>query len=80
VGFRGLALVLAALMLVGGSLGDRYGRRRVFALGVVMFAASSLWCALAAVRLSWSSLVHPHVTSSERHLISENEPSKYLSE
>ena len=47
MGFRGLALVLAALMLVGGSLGDRYGCRRVFALGVVMFAASSLWCALA---------------------------------
>jgi DHA2 family methylenomycin A resistance protein-like MFS transporter len=35
-------------MLVGGFLGDRYGRRRVFALGVVMFAASSLWCALTA--------------------------------
>ena len=48
MGFRGLALVLAALMLVGGSLGDRYGRRRVFALGVMMIAASSLWCALTA--------------------------------
>ena len=48
MGFRDLALVLAALILVGGSLGDRYGCRRVFALGVVMFVASSLWCALAA--------------------------------
>jgi EmrB/QacA subfamily drug resistance transporter len=45
--FGAYALVLAALMLVGGSLGDHYGRRRVFALGVALFAASSLWCALA---------------------------------
>jgi EmrB/QacA subfamily drug resistance transporter len=41
------ALVLTALLLVGGSLGDHYGRRRVFSLGVVLFAASSLWCAFA---------------------------------
>ena len=41
------ALVLTALLLVGGSLGDHYGRRRVFSLGVVLFAVSSLWCALA---------------------------------
>ncbi|HZA44818.1 MAG TPA: MFS transporter [Rubrobacter sp.] len=41
------ALVLAALVLIGGSLGDRYGRRRVFVLGVTIFAATSTWCALA---------------------------------
>ncbi|HEY0376661.1 MAG TPA: MFS transporter [Pyrinomonadaceae bacterium] len=40
-------LFLAALILVGGSLGDRYGRRRVFSLGVALFAAASLWCGLA---------------------------------
>ena len=42
------ALLLAALLLVGGALGDRYGRRRVFAIGVVLFAAASAWCGLAA--------------------------------
>lgn len=41
------ALMLAALILVGGSLGDRYGRRRVFATGVAVFAAASAWCGLA---------------------------------
>src|SRR5438552_13062577 len=41
------ALMLAALMLVGGSLGDRLGRRRVFAAGVLLFALASVWCGLA---------------------------------
>ncbi|MDQ3805538.1 MAG: MFS transporter, partial [Acidobacteriota bacterium] len=41
------ALLLAALILVGGSLGDRYGRRRVFSIGVALFAAASAWCGLA---------------------------------
>ncbi len=34
-------------MLIGGSAGDRYGRRRVFVIGVGLFAAASLGCALA---------------------------------
>jgi EmrB/QacA subfamily drug resistance transporter len=41
------ALFLAALLLVGGSLGDQHGRRRVFLVGVSIFAASSAWCGLA---------------------------------
>ncbi|MEV5974607.1 MFS transporter [Streptomyces sp. NPDC051921] len=40
-------LTLAGLILLGGSLGDRYGRRRVFVTGVVWFAAASLLCGLA---------------------------------
>ncbi len=41
------ALFLAALILVGGSLGDRFGRRRIFAIGVVIFAIASVGCGLA---------------------------------
>ena len=42
------ALLLAALLLVGGAAGDRYGRRRVFVIGVTLFSAASLWCGLSA--------------------------------
>src|SRR5829696_7378475 len=42
------ALFLAALILVGAPLGDHYGRRRVFSLGVAMFAAASVLCGLAS--------------------------------
>src|SRR5882757_828960 len=41
------ALFLAALLLVGGSLGDLYGRRRVFLVGVVLFAGASAGCGFA---------------------------------
>jgi EmrB/QacA subfamily drug resistance transporter len=42
------SLFLAALLLVGGSLGDRYGRRRIFVAGVVIFAAASAGCGFAS--------------------------------
>ena len=41
------ALVVAAFLLVGGSLGDHFGRRRVFAAGVALFGLASVWSALA---------------------------------
>jgi EmrB/QacA subfamily drug resistance transporter len=41
------ALFLAALLLVGGSLGDLYGRRKMFAIGVILFAVASAWCGVA---------------------------------
>lgn len=43
----GYLLTLSALLLVGGGLGDRYGRRRVFSLGLVLFTVASLGCGLA---------------------------------
>jgi EmrB/QacA subfamily drug resistance transporter len=41
------ALTLAALILVGGSMGDLFGRRRMFLLGVAVFAAASICCGMA---------------------------------
>ncbi|RJQ74475.1 DHA2 family efflux MFS transporter permease subunit [Pseudonocardiaceae bacterium YIM PH 21723] len=43
----GYLLVMAALILVAGSLGDRYGRLRLFKIGIVWFTAASLLCGLA---------------------------------
>lgn len=40
-------LALSALLLVGGSLGDRYGRRRTYLIGLVGFGLASLLCGLA---------------------------------
>jgi EmrB/QacA subfamily drug resistance transporter len=42
------SLLLAAFLLVGGSLGDHYGRRRVFLIGVALFAFASAWCGFAS--------------------------------
>ena len=41
------ALFLSALLLVGGSLGDHFGRRRVFAIGIAIFAVASALCGLS---------------------------------
>ena len=41
------ALFLAALLLLGGSLGDHFGRKRIYAIGVALFALASMWCGLA---------------------------------
>lgn len=45
-------LVLASLLIAGGAAADRYGRRRCFIVGLSIFAAGSLWCAIAP-SVSW---------------------------
>ncbi|HKW22479.1 MAG TPA: MFS transporter [Ktedonobacterales bacterium] len=40
-------LMLAALILTGGALGDRFGRKRIFSMGIALFAVASLACGLA---------------------------------
>ena len=44
---NGYTLTLASLMLLGGALGDRYGRRRLFLIGAIWFAVASALCAVA---------------------------------
>ena len=44
---NGYTLTLASLILLGGSLGDRFGRRRIFLLGTMWFAGASLLCGVA---------------------------------
>src|SRR6185437_8782257 len=44
---NGYVLTLASLILLGGSLGDRYGRRRIFVYGTGLFTVASLLCAVA---------------------------------
>jgi EmrB/QacA subfamily drug resistance transporter len=41
------SLMLSALILVGGALGDRLGRKRVFTAGLLLFAIASAWCGMA---------------------------------
>ena len=45
---NGYMLTLGALTLIGGAAADRFGRRRVFALGIALFTAASVACGLAA--------------------------------
>ena len=46
------SLFLAALILVGGSLGDHFGRRRIFALGIAVFTLASIWDGFSPTVLS----------------------------
>src|SRR6266568_1244836 len=40
-------LLLASLVLLGGTLGDHFGRRRIFATGIAIFSLASVWCGLS---------------------------------
>ena len=51
----GYLVTLTGLLLLGGSLGDRYGRRRMFVIGLVAFTVASVLCALAPT----ATLAHP---------------------
>src|SRR2546425_558579 len=42
------SLMLSAFLLMGGALGDRYGRRRIFVVGVALFSFASAWCGASA--------------------------------
>jgi len=44
---NGYLLAVSSLILLGGSLGDRFGRKRIFQIGIVVFAVASLLCAVA---------------------------------
>ena len=48
---NGYTLTLAAFLLIGGSLGDRFGRRKVYLIGIVWFALASAACGLAPTAL-----------------------------
>ena len=50
----GYTLVFAGLLLVGGSLGDRLGRKRMLQAGLVLFALTSLAAALSGRSMRWS--------------------------
>lgn len=56
---NGYTLTLASLILIGGSLSDRFGRRRIFVVGVSWFACASLLCGLAS---SMEMLIAARVT------------------
>ena len=61
------SLTLAALLLTSGSLADLLGRRRIFAIGVVIFSAASLLCGVAQSPVG-ESAASPRSPRSRGHL------------
>lgn len=45
---EGYALFISSLILFGGALGDKYGRKKIFIVGLLIFTAASVWCALSS--------------------------------
>ena len=56
---NGYLLSMSSLILLGGSLGDRYGRRRIFVVGTVWFALASLLCGIAPSATGAHRRPHP---------------------
>ena len=56
---NGYLLSMSSLILLGGSLGDRYGRRRIFVVGTIWFALASLLCGIAPSATGADPRAHP---------------------
>ena len=69
------ALFLGALILVGGSIGDLFGRRRAFLMGVIVFATASAWCGLAPKHSSTDN--RPRYSRTGRRVPGAREPGHY---
>ncbi|MEU6745324.1 MFS transporter [Spirillospora sp. NPDC046719] len=79
----GYAVPYAALLIIGGRLGDRWGRRRAFALGMAGFTAASLLCGIAptanalvlarAAQGAAAALLFPQVLTLIQHMFGERE-------
>ena len=67
-------LCMSALLLIGGAAADQFGRRRVFLIGVTVFAVASLGCGLAPIRNTrrrpnWSAAAPPISSSADMHRV-----------
>ena len=66
------ALFLGALILVGGSMGDQFGRKRVFLAGVAFFTGASIFCGLATS--ANALIVGPRAAGNRRRLPRPGQP------
>ncbi len=82
----GYLLAFAAILIIAGSLGDRFGRKRLFLVGVAVFGAASLWAGLSAtaaelitarvIQGSGAALMSPQVLATFRVIFSGRERGK----